>query len=120
LLKYSFIQLCLARDMSSNPIDTNQIDEFIQQHGQANCYIGITAEIGNRFVAHKLVDSQGNKTDSKIAWYWGNAETEENARAIEENYKNRFRKLQGKPGGGKNPTNVYIYIIIPGITDEKA
>jgi len=106
--------------MVDNPIDTNQIDEFIQKYGESNCYIGITQATKERFIAHKLIDSSGNKTDPKIAWYWGDAATEEKARDIEESYKKRFDKLKGNPGGGKNPTKVYIYLIIPGITDENA
>lgn len=106
--------------MSDNPINTNRIDEFIQQNGPANCYLGITANIGNRFVAHRLIDSEGNSLDSRIAWYWGNARTEENARTIEKNYQNRFQELQGHEGGGTNPTNVYVYRVVPGVTNEDA
>jgi len=106
--------------MVNNPIDTTEIDEFIRKHGESNCYIGITDNTRERFAAHKIADSKGNKTDPKVAWYWGDAETEKKARGIEEDYKNRFDELKGKSGGGKNPTKVYIYLIIPGVTDEDA
>lgn len=106
--------------MVNNPIDTTKIDGFIRKYGESNCYIGITASIKERFMAHKLIGSKKNKTNPKVDWYWGDAETEEKARAIEEDYKNRFDELKGNPGGGKNPTKVYIYLIIPGVTDEDA
>lgn len=110
---------CLTQ-MVDNPININQISEFIQEHGEEHCYLGITNNILERFGAHKLVDSEGRGLDSRIVWYWGDAETEDNARAIEKEYHNKFKKLQGNPGGGKNPTKVYVYRIISGITVERS
>ncbi len=104
--------------MSNNQIDPNRINNFISTHGAGNCYIGITANITERFVAHGLIDNQGNTTDSRIRWYWGDAGSELNARTLENQFLTNFPTLRGDTGGGVNPHNVYIYLIIPGITTE--
>ena len=77
--------------MSNNSIDINKITNFISTHGSSNCYIGITTDISDRFLAHGLVDSQGKKADSRVAWYWGDAGTEQNARTIENQFLQKYK-----------------------------
>lgn len=102
----------------SNPIDINKITNFISTYGSSNCYIGITVDILDRFISHGLVDSHGTKINSRVNWYWGDAETEQNARTIEDGFLRNYPNLKGDTGGGTNPHNVYVYMIIPGITKE--
>ena len=103
---------------STNEI-INDFNNFIRQHGASNCYIGITNNVSRRFKEHNLIDDNLKSKDSRIAWLWREAINEHEARNIETFYKNEYQdKISGGVGGGDNPTYVYIYTKVFGITNE--
>lgn len=107
----------------SSPTNTEQIrqdfDNFIRKHGVGSCYIGITNNVDRRFKEHNLVDDNLKSKDSRISWLWYKAISEHEARNIETFYKNEYRdRISGGPGGGDNPTYVYIYTRVSGVTRE--
>jgi len=108
------------KSLSNNNQIINEIDGFIVNYGPENCYVGITANVTTRFRQHGLIPADGvNPRDPRIAWLHRDAVTEQNARDIEQFLVNRYRnRIRGNPGGGINPHNVYVYTIVPEVTNE--
>ncbi len=106
--------------MSNNNQIIQQIQNFINQHGSENCYIGITENITQRFRQHNLLqDNSLEPRDSRITWFWADVGSENNAREIESSFVTTFRnRIHGDTGGGTNPHNIYVYRIVAGITSE--
>ena len=106
-----------------NPL-INGVEQFIARHGAVNCYIEITNNTNRRFREHNVLDNNGHYTDNRCDGLSGDAGTEQNARAIEESFLERFENIiAGGPGGGDpedNPHFVYVYRVVAGITNEYA
>lgn len=106
--------------MSNNNL-IDAIEGFIVNHGPTNCYIGITQNVTNRFRQHQLIPANDtNPRDPRIVWFWDDAGSEQNARDIEQLFLDRHHDIihGGPGGGGTNTRNVYVYRIVPGITNE--
>ena len=109
--------------MVDSDIILNAFEKFILKYGAKNCYVGITDNELRRFREHRVIDENNEYTSKECDDLYEDAETENNARDIEgillKKYKNDDIKGGGKGGNG-NSKLVYIYKIIPGVTNEKA
>lgn len=84
----------------------NQFVNYIQQNGgsPSNWYVGIASDIQQRLFGDHNVSQNG-------MFIYDNAQTEENARAVEK-YLIESLKTKGDTGGGDNSTTwVYAYLI---------
>lgn len=114
------ILLKLKKTIVSTITIENEIIEFIAKVTPEKCYIGITNNIGRRFVEHGIIEKDTAKPrDSRIVWLHRNAGSESNARSIEKIFLDR---LPGKIRNGfcreRKPTYVYVYTPILGVTNE--
>lgn len=99
------------------------IEEFIKGHGAENCYIGITDDFKRRFREHKVTGNDDKFANKECAGRYEEALTEKKASEIEQLFLNKYKSqnIKGGGGGGKgNSKFVYIYKIVPGVTDEDA
>lgn len=105
--------------MSNGNNIINELNDFITKWTPENCYIGITDNARNRLNQHNVMDSDGNKTDARTGWIILDANTEQNARNIESALLQRYaNRLNGGTRGGEHPHIVYVYFVVPGITNE--
>ncbi len=98
----------------------NEIIEFIAKATPENCYIGITNNIGRRFVEHGIIEKDTVKPrDSRIVWIHRNAGSETNAKSILKVFLDRLpKKIQSSFCREKKPTYVYVYTPVLGVTNE--
>ena len=107
--------------MSGREEITSDIENFISEYGAGNCYIGITNNVRRRFSEHNLLADNGNDPrTAQMRYITRDAGTEDNAREIEMGFIGRHENIiHGGPGGGGNDSRfVYIYLVIPGETNE--
>lgn len=105
--------------MSSITIE-NEIVQFIAKATPEKCYIGITNNIGRRFVEHGIIEKDTAKPrDSRIMWLHRDAGSESNAKSIEKVFLDRLPgKIHTSFCREKKPTHVYVYTPILGVTNE--
>jgi len=98
----------------------NEIIEFIAKVTPEKCYIGVTNDIGRRFVEHGIIEKDTAKPlDSRIVWLHRNAGSENNAKSIEKIFLDRLSgKIRTSFCRDKKPTHVYVYTPVLGITNE--
>jgi len=98
----------------------NEIIEFIAKITPKKCYIGITNNIGRRFVEHGIIEKNTAKPrDSRIVWLHRNAGSEANAKSIEKIFLDRLSgKIYSSFCRERKPTHVYVYTPVLGITNE--
>ncbi len=97
----------------------NEFEKFIAKYTPENCYVGVTENAKQRFEQHNLIGTDGNRKDNRIDWRLCNSGTEEITREIEKFFLDKYKsKIRGGGGGKGSPTRVYVYRIVPGVTNE--